>query len=258
MISVTRLQAYLRDKTRQQHDIITVPPFMLFFLSTDTSADANYAIPDKPAGGDLYDPLTRLQAIFREHRRTPCIQFIDEFAPALAKSLHAAGFVEARRSQIMICTRETYCLPPDVPDLTLATLSSESSLDEVKEGWNVNAWGFDPNASPATDAEAEEFRQSLVTSRAFIARLNGHGVGAGMFTEIRDDITELVGITTLELFRRRGIASVLTAHATRTAFAHGVEVAFLIAANEQAGRVYERVGFRPYATLLAYRVSKMK
>ena len=38
------------------------------------------------------------------------------------------------------------------------------------------------------------------------------------------------------------------------AFAGGVEIAFLTAADERAGRVYERIGFRPYATGLAYAV----
>jgi predicted acetyltransferase len=54
------------------------------------------------------------------------------------------------------------------------------------------------------------------------------------------------------LFRRRGVASVLTSEAVRTAFLQGVEVALLTAADKHAGHLYERVGFRPYATLLAY------
>jgi hypothetical protein len=39
---------------------------------------------------------------------------------------------------------------------------------------------------------------------------------------------------------------------TQAAFGAGVQVAFLSAADERAGRVYERVGFRPYATALAF------
>ena len=39
---------------------------------------------------------------------------------------------------------------------------------------------------------------------------------------------------------------------TQSAFRDGVRVAFLSAADERAGRVYERVGFRRYATALAY------
>ena len=65
-------------------------------------------------------------------------------------------------------------------------------------------------------------------------------------------LAEVAGIATLEPFRRRGVASVLTSEAVRTAFVQGVAVALLTAADEHAGRVYERIGFRPYATLLAY------
>jgi predicted GNAT family acetyltransferase len=60
------------------------------------------------------------------------------------------------------------------------------------------------------------------------------------------------GTTTLAEFRRRGIAAALTAHMVATAFAHGVEVVCLSAAGEHAGWVYERVGFQPFATMLAY------
>jgi hypothetical protein len=38
----------------------------------------------------------------------------------------------------------------------------------------------------------------------------------------------------------------------RTAFSQGIEVALLTAADEHAGHLYERIGSRPYATLLAY------
>jgi predicted GNAT family acetyltransferase len=99
------------------------------------------------------------------------------------------------------------------------------------------------------------FRQSLILSRAFLARLHGQPVAAGMFTEIHGELTELVGITTLESFRRRGIASALTAYMTRIAFQQGATQVFLIAANAQAGRVYECVGFRALATQVVYEVS---
>jgi ribosomal protein S18 acetylase RimI-like enzyme len=67
-----------------------------------------------------------------------------------------------------------------------------------------------------------------------------------------DGLAEVAGIATLEPFRRRGVASVLTSEAVHTAFLQGVEVALLTAADEHAGHLYERIGFRPYATLLAY------
>ncbi len=73
-----------------------------------------------------------------------------------------------------------------------------------------------------------------------------------MFNPPIAGLAELVGITTLEPYRRRGIAAFLTAHMTQVAFAQGVDTVFLTAADERAGRVYERVGFRPCTTLLGY------
>jgi ribosomal protein S18 acetylase RimI-like enzyme len=132
------------------------------------------------------------------------------------------------------------------------TLSQTSSLEEICEGLNVNALGFDSQAQPATTQEAEEFRRDLILSRAFTVRLNGQPAGAGMFTDIHEGMTELVGIATLEVFRRQGIATALTAFMTQTAFQQGETQVFLITANEQAGRVYEHVGFRPQATFVVY------
>jgi predicted GNAT family acetyltransferase len=104
-----------------------------------------------------------------------------------------------------------------------------------------------------TEAEGERQRGRLAASAgSFLARLEGAPVAAADFTVPLDGFTELVGIATLPAYRRRGIASALTAAATETAFARGVRVAFLSAEDEHAGRVYERVGFRPFATALTY------
>ena len=73
-----------------------------------------------------------------------------------------------------------------------------------------------------------------------------------MYTIPSDGITELAGIATLEEFRQRGVATALTSHAVATAFANGLEIVFLSAADARAGRVYERVGFQAFATMLAY------
>ena len=73
-----------------------------------------------------------------------------------------------------------------------------------------------------------------------------------MFNPPRDGLAELVGIATLEPLRRRGVATAVTARLARVAFEQGVTAAFLTAADEGAGRVYERAGFRRVGTMLAY------
>lgn len=254
MISPARLQAYLRDKL-EQREVVVVPPFTALFHPTDSHPEASYAVPDMPdlpADGVLAAALARLRAAFAMRGRAPHIQFLDSFAPAFAPALQGAGFVETQRLLVMVCALTTARPAPMVPGLSVVMLSDRSPLDAVREGLDVNALGFDPQAIWATEAEAEAFRRTLITSRAFIARLNGQPVGAGMFTEIYDEITELAGITTLGPFRRRGIATYLTAHMAQLAFQHGAKTAFLIAADAGAARVYESVGFRPYTSLLSF------
>ncbi len=73
-----------------------------------------------------------------------------------------------------------------------------------------------------------------------------------MFEAIRGGATELVGITTLPEYRRQGFAGYLTAAMAMSAFASGATLLFLCAISEEAGRVYERVGFRHCAALVEY------
>jgi predicted GNAT family acetyltransferase len=131
------------------------------------------------------------------------------------------------------------------------TISRASSLEEVRENLDTNALGFDEPAG-ATEGQAEAFRAGLLTSRAFTLRIEGRPVAAGMFEAIMDGVTELMGIATLPEYRRRGFATYLTAAMAQSAFAHGATLIFLCAVSEEAGRVYQRAGFRPCESLVEY------
>jgi predicted GNAT family acetyltransferase len=253
MLSLTRLQEYLHFNARQHLEAISSPPFTLFLHPTDPGSEINYALPNtSESNGDLQESLTHLQTIFAEHDRRPTLRFIAEIFPQFLSPLASSGWFERERLQIMICTPATFRSAPAVFGLSIITLSHESSLQEIREGLDANVLGFDPQAQRATEEDAKTFREQLIASRAFTAYLHDQPVGAGMFTHIHEGCTELVGITTLSAFRRRGVGTSLTASMTQSAFTQGVALVFLIAANEQASHVYERVGFRPAATLLEY------
>ncbi|MEO8611400.1 MAG: GNAT family N-acetyltransferase [Chloroflexota bacterium] len=284
---VNRLQHYLREKTLfDGRERVSLSPFTLFFNPSVTNPEEGIAIPDESAGYTPAD-ISRVCAAFVERGRVPCVQYLDAFAPGLTIHLQlgnyplpptprtppsgslpvyregeedpevkhhtsVAPFEETVRLPVMYCTAGMLIHPPDVPGLAVTMAGSDAPLEEIKVGWNVNSLGFDPQSVLATDVIAEAFRKTLVTSRSFVARLDGEPAAAGRFSEIRDGLTELVGITTLPNFRQQGIAAVLTASITRAAFDSGVEVAFLIAGNDTARRVYERIGFRTIAHLLEY------
>ena len=84
-----------------------------------------------------------------------------------------------------------------------------------------------------------------------LGRLDGRPAGVGMFTAPLEGIAELGGVTTLERARKRGVGTALTSRVAGEAFARGVELLFLSTLTEEAGRIYERVGFR-FATRMLF------
>ncbi len=255
LIFIDRLQAYLRHSAHQQYEAVAVPPFTLFFRPTDPLHFFNYAIPDAPITTDVQAALTALKTIFTARNRQPRFEFIQEYAPALVPALTSAGFTEEGRYPMMVCTPETFQAAPTVPDFTIVQLTPATSLDEVRTFLTTQRWGFEPtNAEPVTDQAVQEAHGRLGRNRCFLGYCAGQPATVGVFTVPHAGVTEVTSIATVEKFRRRGLASAITAHVTRVAFAQGVEIACLSAADEAAGRMYQRVGFRTVATMLAYRV----
>jgi ribosomal protein S18 acetylase RimI-like enzyme len=253
MALIARLQAYLRHSAQQQYETVSVPCFTLFFHPTDPLTYFNYAIPDAPCSGGLGASLSLLRDEFAARGRHPRLEFIQQFAPRLAGALRAAGFAEEARQPLMICTAETYRPAPKVSGLTITELTPASAVSEGQDFLTVQRRGFDARSDKAaTQGDARRFLQTLGAGRAFVVWLSGQPVGVGMVTAPYNGVTEVAGLATLEPFRRRGIATRLTALAVQGAMAQGAEVVCLTAADERAGRVYERVGFVGCATMLAY------
>jgi GNAT superfamily N-acetyltransferase len=154
----------------------------------------------------------------------------------------------------MICTPETYRPAPETPGLTITVLDDAAPFVDVYDFLSVQRESFDEDSmDPVTEQEVHEYMRSPHTTPSLLARVDGHPAGVGSFTAPLDGLVEVAGIGTRPAFRRRGVATAVTARTVEMAFAQGVEIACLSAADERAGRVYERVGFQPFATTLAYR-----
>jgi predicted GNAT family acetyltransferase len=152
----------------------------------------------------------------------------------------------------MICTADRVQSAAGGPGLAISELSRASAVDEVQAFLTTQRRSFDPqNTAPATQEEARRFLGTLGEGRAFVAWLEGKAAGVGMVTAPWDGIAEIAGLATLEPYRRRCIATALASRAVYSVLERGVEVVCLTAADARAGRIYRRVGFVPYATMLA-------
>jgi GNAT superfamily N-acetyltransferase len=253
-----RIQDYLRHSAARQYESQPVPPFTVYFHPQDSLPYFNYAIPDAHAAGEPEVALATLGEAFCSRQRRPRFEFIADCFPDLPAILDDAGYIQEARQVLMVCTAETLTPAPSKAGLTVQRLGEGSLLDDVRDMLSVQARGFDPESDGAvTEYEAQCYLQGMGEGAAFLARLTEQPAGAGMYTTPWQGLVELVGVATLPFFRRRGIATTLVGEATRDALARGADAVCLVAADEGAGQMYERVGFRPVGTMLAYVVQEI-
>jgi GNAT superfamily N-acetyltransferase len=256
MLSPERLETYLRRAAMLGRETVEAPPFVCFFSPGDPLRFFNYAKPLAPVGAEtegLAGALAALRTAFHARNRTPRFEFIEEYAPALGPALLAAGFSLEERYPLLICTPEMLRPSPPIPGLTITMLTTDSPAEDLLACLTVQREGFGEIAGgPPSQDDVDDLRANLTEEGAFLARVDGVPAGAMMFTAPLDGLTELAGGTTIAAYRRRGIGAAMIAAAAAAAFERGVEIAFLTAASEYASSVFQRAGFKQYATALAY------
>jgi len=259
MITPDRLETSMRQAAEAQYEKQELPPFVLFFHRSDPLRFFNYARPLRPFPPGDDDPRTKpalaaLIAAYEARGRLPRFEFVAEYAPGLPEVLRRAGFVEEARQHLMVCGAADF-RPPLLPaGAEVRRLRGDSPDADLRAYLTVQRRGFGGQDEPAaTETDAAEFRRGMSKSGlALLLLLDGEPACAGGCAPMMDGLTELVGVATLPVFRRRGLATTLSGAAVATQLAAGAEAVFLTAEDARAGRIYERVGFRPVATSLAY------
>ena len=254
---ITRIQDYLRESARRNYQAMPLAPFTVFFHPHDSLKYFNYAIPDSadlPPASDLIDIFARLREVFRQRGRVARFEFFEAFAPDLPAALRANGFREEDRQWSMLCTPVAFRPAPEVGGLEIIAMHPDSPDADLRDFITTQRQGFNPGDDlEPSESDLAQLRADYRERGwgAFLGRVGGEPAGVSVFGRPIAGVSEIAGIATRLPFRRRGIAARLTAHAVQAAFNLGVETACLTAADQAAGRVYERVGFEPFSTMLA-------
>jgi GNAT superfamily N-acetyltransferase len=245
MTLLERLQSSMRRVAAERYEAVSLPPFTAFFHPFDAMVYLNYAIPDGPLEGDVSGALQRLRTEFQLRGRVPRFEYIADLVPTLEDALLRQGFQQEAEARLMTCTRESLRPAPVPPGLTFELLTPESPRASVRAFCVTAREGFGSgSAQDVTEEEVSKTLADLKDGRALLGRLHGEPAVIGLFTPPREGAAEVAGITTLERFRKQGLASALVFRLGEEAFRLGVEVLFLQTVTEAAGRVYEGVGFR--------------
>ena len=245
MIPLLRLQNYLYDKAEDPYFNLTMLlPFVAYQHIRNSDLYHNYAVPIHQISGDISEELRQLSIHFMANDKNPAVRFFDGLYPTLGIKLGKLGYTLHEQKSIMICSPQMFSPPPPMVNLQIVPLSLQSSVEEVKEMLDTEARSQDSMATLATEFEAVEFRSNLGAQQAFSLRLDGQGVAAVMYEQIRDNITEIKGVSTVSAYRGRGIGSIATAHATRTAFQSGAEAVFVQIGDTRTVNLFRRLGYR--------------
>ncbi len=242
-----RINAYLRLVAAQDREALWIGPFLALFDRTSDNPHLNYAIPADRARGTA-DDLEALAAAFRERNLKPRFEYAPEAAPELEADLLAFGFAVELRPPVMTCTPDDVAAAAPPPGFAVKLTEAPGELRAVCAVLDA---AYAEHGFPATE-DLDRLLPFVARGGAVAVAVSEGGeiAGAGMFTPIADGLTEVAGIGVAPPFRRRGLATVLTAVLTQEAFTRGARLAWLTPGGPTAQDAYARAGFKAGAEML--------
>jgi ribosomal protein S18 acetylase RimI-like enzyme len=252
-----RVEAYYDAVPRALASAEDVGPFTLFRRS---GGWPYYARPRAGlAGPFIQSDVERVLARQRVLGLPEAFEWVEEISPQLSEAISSAGLV-VQRHQLMVLAEPRPVTAPDgfrvqILDAddrhSLAATRAAVKLGFAQEGTEIGAVGVaERDAEVAAGDQAAEFvgdciRQGLTTMAAAVD--NSGPVAGGSYSP-RDGVAEITGVATLPAFRRRGLALAVTSALVEHAAAHGTELCFLSAENDDVAQIYRRLGFVRVAT----------
>jgi predicted GNAT family acetyltransferase len=156
----------------------------------------------------------------------------------------------AEKNPLMACRPDAF-KPSVEPEVHLTQLKPAATTAEL-EAFQQIRWtdgGEIDREVPPVDL----LRTALeVPSSVFLLGwLDWEPAGTGVSHALKG-AAEIVGVVTQKKYRRRGVAATVTSELVRRHFEGVGDFVFLDAANEEAARIYERLGFSRFGTNTVY------
>jgi GNAT superfamily N-acetyltransferase len=257
MSDTDRFQTWQRDTLAARDEgaeMLSVGPFRAVLSAAGESASNGWAtlIDGTATEAETLKALTKLRTTFKRHKIPLEIAYNETLFPKVGAWLEGAGLKLVERNSLMSCRPDSFKPFATPEEVHLTQLSSAAAPAEL-EAFQAIRWTdggeIDRPAPPVERLRADMARPGSVF---LLAWLEWEPVGTGVSHSLKG-AAEIVGVVTHKDRRRRGIAAAITSELVRRHFANGGDFAFLDAANDEAARVYERIGFSPFGANLVYR-----
>ena len=192
-----------------------------------------------------------LRSVFKHRSAELEIEYNEALYPHVGTWLEASGLTFAERNPLMACRPDGF-KPFSAANVTVRRLTTSSDAADL-QAFQTLRWtdgGDDDKVVPSVDV----LRRDLASAASvyLLAWIDGERAGTGVSHALKG-AAEIVGVVTRADKRRLGIAATVTSNLVARHFASSGDFVFLDAANEEAARVYERLGFKRFGDNVVYR-----
>ena len=252
-----RFQIWQRDTLEGRDDgaeVLSIGPFRAVLSAAGEGSPTGWVtlIDGSATERETSKALTKLRLALKKHKVPLEIEYNEAVFPKVGGWLEAAGLKLLERNPLMSCRPDAFKPFPTPAEVHLTQLSSAATPAEL-EAFQTIRWTdggeIDRPPQPVDKLRADIGRPNSVF---LLAWLEWEPAGTGVSHSLKG-AAEIVGVVTHKDLRRRGIAAAITSELMRRYFANGGDVVFLDAANEEAARIYERLGFSRFGANLIYR-----
>jgi RimJ/RimL family protein N-acetyltransferase len=256
MNDTKRFQTWQRDALAARGDdseVLSIGPFRALLSNASVKSATGWItlIEGTATEAETLKALTKVRSAFKKRDVPVEIEFNEAAFPKVGAWLETAGLKLAERNPLMACRPEAF-KPFTSEEVHITQLSTSATRVEL-EAFQTIRWTdggeIDRPAPPIDRLHAEMTRPYGVF---LLAWLDWEAVGTGVSHALKG-AAEIVGVVTRKDKRRRGVAAAITSELMRRHFDKGGEFIFLDAANADAARVYERLGFSRFGDNLIYR-----
>jgi ribosomal protein S18 acetylase RimI-like enzyme len=251
-----RFQTWQRDSLEARADgaeMLSIGPFRAVLSGSEGPPTGWVTLIEGTATeSETSKALTKLRATLKKHKVPLEIEYNEATFPKVGGWLEAAGLKLQERNPLMSCRPDAFKAFPTPAEVHLTQLSSAATPAEL-EAFQTIRW-TDGGEIDRPPPPVERLRADIARANSvfLLAWLEWEPAGTGVSHSLKG-AAEIVGVVTHKKLRRRGIAAAITSELMRRHFANGGDFVFLDAANEEAARVYERLGFSRFGANLVYR-----
>jgi ribosomal protein S18 acetylase RimI-like enzyme len=249
-----RFQAWQLDALHARpadSELITAGPFQAILSTTDEPISRVTLIDATATEAETAKGITKLRSTFKKRKATFEIEYNEAAFPLVGPWLESAGFKLHERNPLMACRPEAF-KPFGAAEVELTRLTSTSRAAELQafQGLRWTDGGDKKRDAPPIERLHKEL--AVVSSVFLLAWLDWEPAGTGVSHSLKG-AAEIVGVVTRSDMRRRGVAATVTSSLVERHFESGGDFVFLDAANDDAAKVYEKLGFTRFGAQLIYR-----